>query len=651
MQLLSRRSSKMPTPIRRSTLPQDLPFIKSVVEKFLVNDMNGAEADCQNQKSQDQTLYVHTASSLMRSMRALMSFENDDIADAQKMVQETLSLASENRLSMSWTSRIANLAYNASLANVQQMDIDQLHAELIYAECLLEKAIMGFVSSGDWMSFLREALNIRSVVSIYRTLHTFLEQYDAQVKSGQTPGVPLDADFRSGVYLGMGMSLLVFSMIPPRIVIFAGILGYKGDRHEALRLLRKAGGWGDAKGDPDHNQTEPRVSKRAGGARRPLCDLVLVVFHLVISGFTREGVDIKEAENIVEWNLKQYPGSIFFLFGKGRLHVTRSQPDEAIKVYKEAQTKVEGQRGYQQLGSVMDWEMACCNLALGEWRAGAACFYRLRISAKWSKSTYIYGQAACLLQCKDITDDERKEADLLMKDVHNHLQRIAGKSIPLEKFVARKAERYRQEGKLVAPALELAYMLQSTNRTTPEALNKHKETLEALGRTNLSGDDRQLVNLLLGVTLRHIDYPNSEDMAKPTEKRPLEINVPKSQSKPGVSENLLREAARSGDKLAQEHYVAYFAHYELGRLYEELGRYADARLSFNKVTSDSVLEGPMNQRKGKYSLQNAIVLRANASIATLPPSEPSSPTSNRSSMAYAQRQNSIPGQFGVNDID
>ncbi|KAF8604392.1 hypothetical protein BDV93DRAFT_522506 [Ceratobasidium sp. AG-I] len=635
----------MPSPIRRSTLPQDLPFIKKVMEMFLVNDMNGAEAECQNQKSTEPTLYINTASSLMRSMRALMSFESEDIADAQKMVLQTLTLANENRLSMSWTSRLASFAYNASLSNVQQMDIDQLHSELIYAECLLEKAIMGFVSSGDWMSFLREALNIRSVVSIYRTLNTFLEQYDELAKR-QTPSVPIDADFRSGVYLGMGMSLLVFSMIPSRIVIFAGLLGYKGDRFEALRLLRRAGGWGDEKGNPDHNQKVPRVSKEAGGARRALCDLVLVIFHLVISGFTREGVDVKEAENIVEWNLKQYPGSIFFLFGKGRLHVTRSQPDQAIAVYKEAQTKVEGQRGYQQLGSVMDWEMALCNLALGDWRAGAESFDKLRKSAKWSKSTYIYGRAACLLQCADITPAEQNEADQMMKDVHNHLQRIAGKSIPLEKFVARKAERYLKEGKLVAPALELAYMLQATNRTTLEALNKHKETLEALTKTQLTEDDRQLVNLLLGVTLRHIENPHAEDMDASNENQQAKASDPKLAPSPkqAESEKLLREASRSGQKLAQEHYVAYFAYYELGRLYEDLRRWGDARSSFNRVTSDLALEGPLNARRGKYSLQNAIVLRANASIATLPTDGHSSPTKSRE----PQRSGSFPGAFDDN---
>ena len=71
---------------------------------------------------------------------------------------------------------------------------------------------------------LRPRLNIRSVVSIYRTLNTFLEQYDELVKTKQTPSVFIDADFRSGVYLGMGMSLLVFSMIPSRIVIVSGFV-------------------------------------------------------------------------------------------------------------------------------------------------------------------------------------------------------------------------------------------------------------------------------------------------------------------------------------------------------------------------------------------------------------------------------------------
>ncbi|QRW14055.1 tetratricopeptide repeat protein 39B [Ceratobasidium sp. AG-Ba] len=546
---------------------------------------------------------------------------------------------------MSWTSRLASFAFDASLSNARQMTIDQLHAELIYAECLLQKAIMGFVSSGDWMSFLREALNIRSVVAIYRTLNALLEDYDEKKQKGKLPenAIDIDSDFRSGVYLGMGMSLLVFSMIPSRIVIFAGLLGYKGDRFEALRLLRKAGGWGDKDGKPLHSQTEPRISKADGGARRALCDLVLVIFHLFISGFTREGVDIQEADNIVHWNLRQYPDSIFFLFGKGRLHVMRSQPDKAIDEYKKAKEKIVKQTGYEQLGSVMDWEQALCHLALGNWKESAACWNELNENSKWSKATYTYAQAACLLQ----SGGDAKQVEALMKAVPNLTQRIAGKSIPLEKFVARKAQLYSKGKTLVVPALELAYMLQATNRTTRGALQSHAKTLRDRLDTGLKDpDDLQLVNLLLGATLRHIDFPDSEDIS---EKRPLKITTESTPKLENEMESirLLIKAKDSGPTLKEEYWIAYFAHYELGRLYEELGRYSEARQCFSKVASDTALEGPNNPRRGKYSLQNAIVLRAGASLATLPTPRavdnmlsPTSPT-----LARTLSRASIPGTY------
>ncbi|KAG9073562.1 hypothetical protein FS749_014993, partial [Ceratobasidium sp. UAMH 11750] len=92
-------STNMMPPVRKSTLPQDLPFIQVIMDKFLCNKMSEAEEDCRKERSEDKRLYVQCASSLMRSMRALMSFENDDIVDAQRMVQETLNLADEQRLS------------------------------------------------------------------------------------------------------------------------------------------------------------------------------------------------------------------------------------------------------------------------------------------------------------------------------------------------------------------------------------------------------------------------------------------------------------------------------------------------------------------------------------------------------------------------
>jgi len=50
------------------------------------------------------------------------------------------------------------------------------------------------------------------------------------------------------------------------------------------------------------------------------------------------------------------------------------------------------------------------------------------------------------------------EASKLMEKVPGLRQKIAGKSIPLEKFVARKARKFQSQGRLALPVLELAYL-------------------------------------------------------------------------------------------------------------------------------------------------------------------------------------------------
>ena len=43
------------------------------------------------------------------------------------------------------------------------------------------------------------------------------------------------------------------------------------------------------------------------GLRRPLADICLLCFHLVLSSFVHQGVDIPLAQQILEWNLKRFP--------------------------------------------------------------------------------------------------------------------------------------------------------------------------------------------------------------------------------------------------------------------------------------------------------------------------------------------------------
>ena len=55
------------------------------------------------------------------------------------------------------------------------------------------------------------------------------------------------------------------------------------------------------------------------GVRRPICDMTLLIFHLVLSAFTFEGVDVHKAARILEWNLERYPnGALSSLSGTSR---------------------------------------------------------------------------------------------------------------------------------------------------------------------------------------------------------------------------------------------------------------------------------------------------------------------------------------------
>ncbi|KAG6843937.1 hypothetical protein H0H87_011585 [Tephrocybe sp. NHM501043] len=426
------------------------------------------------------------------------------------------------------------------------------HAELLYAESLFLKALLGIVYSGDWLAFIKEALNMRTTIGVYRSLGAYLDAADAAYRSskgnakgpGEDPSI--DAHFRSGVYLGVGLCNIILSLIPGKLATLVELFGYKGDRKAGLEMLMRAGGWADAV-----SPAGPAVTSNEEGVRRSICDMALLVFHLVLSTITVEGVDIGVAGRIVDWNLKRFPNGVFFLFGAGRLALQRSQPRLAIQHYTRA---MHSQIQYRNLDHISFWEVAIARLSLwevgdvvlGEGKApaepngeakektelenghaeagegkgaegwekvdkaegeetiggSAACWRVLVEEATWSKSIYTYGLAACLLEDWDSDSAavggpstakaaRAKEAAELMKKVPELRQKIAGKSIPLEKLFARKARKFTsQHARLLLPALEVAYIFQAIAHAPASSISSKMLPLVrgALAKLSLYGD-------------------------------------------------------------------------------------------------------------------------------------------------------------------
>lgn len=64
-----------------------------------------------------------------------------------------------------------------------------------------------------------------------------------------------------------------------------------------------------------------------------------------------------------------------------------------------------------------------------------------------------------MLMLPNLTHNESQIIDTLMTTAPTYKQRIAGKSLPMEKFVCKKTERYFCQGKwLCLPAVELMYV-------------------------------------------------------------------------------------------------------------------------------------------------------------------------------------------------
>lgn len=143
-------AAKLAVPNTSDTpLQADLRQIWYAITLFLNSKFPEAEAICE--KHHEDRLYYSLGSATLTSIKALMSFEPEQLAHAVGLCKKCLNLADKARndwtqsgnRSWSFTEKIAggygSFTRGSSLTVeiVQRMSTLQRHAELAYAECLL----------------------------------------------------------------------------------------------------------------------------------------------------------------------------------------------------------------------------------------------------------------------------------------------------------------------------------------------------------------------------------------------------------------------------------------------------------------------------------------------------------------------------------
>uniref|UniRef100_A0A3Q4MRF4 Tetratricopeptide repeat domain 39A n=1 Tax=Neolamprologus brichardi TaxID=32507 RepID=A0A3Q4MRF4_NEOBR len=423
---------------------------------------------CLFYRNKDSMYHALTYATILE-MQAMMTFDPQHILVAGNTMKEAQAICQRQRKKSSFSKNFTEGRVCLAITGTIDFTSEELHAEVCYAECLLQRAALTFLQDENMISFIKGGIKVRNSYQTYKELHTVLQS------SGYTHG-DNHGHFEGGVKLGVGAFNLMISMLPTRTLKLLEFVGFSGNKEFGLQQLQ-----------------EGSVESTF---RSFLCNMLLLCYHTFMSFIlgTGEG-DVEDAEKLLEPYLKKYPKGSIFLFFAGRIEEIKGNLDAVSDLF-----------------------------SLGESVCVCVCVFLMHISNllskenSWSKATYAYMKAAYLsMLTKDDCLTFGETALGLFRQVPGLKQKIAGKSLPTEKFAIRKARRYLAENPvpLPAPPLEMMYIWNGYT-----VIGKHKDLtegmlktldeaqaqLESLPRTEFSIDDQCLLSLLKGLCLKHLGH-------------------------------------------------------------------------------------------------------------------------------------------------
>ncbi|KAA0198670.1 Tetratricopeptide repeat protein 39B [Fasciolopsis buskii] len=452
----------------------------------------------------------------------ITSEKMEHLVAATEHIRATLNACNASRRKAALTETITKQIGKRRIAVFKDYTEEQAHAELCYAEGLLQLAFLSMLQDEKLTTLIRSSLKIRQCYKCYRICWRILkhrEWSDGLSKS----------TFESGVRLGVGAFNMMISLLPKRVLKLLEFVGFSGDRNFGLQQLRIGAGM--------------RESIRA-----PLCALLLLVYDLYATHMLafEQPEHVVEAKELLSYWQIIYPKSAIFTLLIGRSEAVAGDLEKLFIVFLRAcilfqaietfEQAIKLPLDWPQYQHICYWELMWCYALRADWMKAVQCAERLACESQWSQASYRYMKAAFLLQWLDdpgvgtpkptdktfpTTDFSQYETrgktiehiDKLLIEIPKLMQRFAGRSLPLEKIALRKSKRYfAQNKRLTLPALELIFiwngfkMVQFQQDSVMSFLmiceNKINELLQMKEKYETYFDDYCLALLLKGVCLR-----------------------------------------------------------------------------------------------------------------------------------------------------
>uniref|UniRef100_A0A5S6Q917 Ig-like domain-containing protein n=1 Tax=Trichuris muris TaxID=70415 RepID=A0A5S6Q917_TRIMR len=430
-------------------------------------------------------------------IQALMTCNDHDVEKAMNATKHASDVCDKYRKPNNLAGRLTT--FGSSNVEEDHFTDVQLHAELCYAEALLERALLTFVQDENLISFLKGAIRIRSCYQSYKKCQQHMYSHSWQDDA-------VRSHFESGVKLGDGTFSLLISALPSRVLKLLEFAGFNGNRDYGLRQLKSA-------------------ALMHYTLRWPLSALVLLVWNLNFVYILGTGEsDLLLSEKLILDMLSIYPASSLVLFFSGRYAEITGDFAKAIQLF---QSSIDQQTEWRQFHHLCFWELIFCHSFLRDWRKARQYAEALYAENKWSRSTYAYLSACCLMSEIGIGErstqegaptDETVETILhLMRQVPLLKVKLSGKSLPVEKFCMAKSNQFfSQNNSLFIPLYELLYFWncytcigrnESAVLSILDDIERQYQRRKSTCAEGMSADDHCLYLLLKAMCLKQLQSP------------------------------------------------------------------------------------------------------------------------------------------------
>ncbi|KAH8168742.1 mitochondrial outer membrane protein IML2 [Sarocladium implicatum] len=298
---------------------------------------------------------------------------------------------------------------------------------------------------------------------------------------------PVDKFIHSGANMCFGIMLLLITLIPPAFSKILSVVGFRGDRTKAIRMLWQAA-----------------VFQNINGA---MAALMLFVYYNAYLGqvdivpFDEDYDDDAEIVGpprakcnalLVEMR-RRYPDSSLWRVEEARSHARDRDVPKAIEILKEAK-----EAKMKQVQAMALFELSIDALLVQDWSLMRSSFLRCLEVNDWSPTMYYYmaGTASLELYRDAMQRGDEAEARVEKTKATDYLRkaptlvgkkRIMTRQLPLETFIQRKMAKWEARAKTLgadladvigsSPALEMAYMWNGQNRMGEKELKKAEATL------------------------------------------------------------------------------------------------------------------------------------------------------------------------------